>query len=69
MAEAGYAEAALPLGGPKYVQFTDDIAAKLNSRTPTHDGGPIELGDKSIEKIAQAGVKYQRMDSWSRGDA
>ncbi|QOD93479.1 tape measure protein [Chryseoglobus sp. 28M-23] len=69
MAEAGHAEAALPLGGPKYVQFTDDIAAKLNSRTPAHDDGPIELGDKTIEKIAHAGVKYQRMHGWSGGDA
>ncbi|MFL0711675.1 MAG: tape measure protein [Microcella pacifica] len=68
MAEAGHAEAALPLGGPKYVQFTDDIAAKLNSRT-AHDDGPMRIAREDLDYMADRMATTMRRDKWAGGDA
>lgn len=52
LGEGRWNEVVQPVGGPKFEQFTESIAEKLDrSAAPT---GPMDMSDESIEKFARA---------------
>lgn len=65
--EGRYSEVVQPTDGPKFDSFTDDIAAKLNARTPASNE-PIRLARESLDYMADRLALKMRRDDWT-GDA